>query len=198
MSRPTRKTLIAFATIVPLGLLTLAPSSAFAWGRGGFGIGFGLGALAGSALSQPQPTYVERPRVYVAPAPVYVESDRHHHKNSKTADVKESKESKERKVSRVSKVSKEPVVTRAMPPPPAATPVAPAPDAREADLRKCLTKEYLPDHSVVFKDTCTQESAATIKSTPAITDTSPPRVSQSIQLEPLMAQDEVPHQMDGP
>ena len=82
--------------------------------------------------------------------------------------------------------------------PPAATPVTPAPDAREADLRKRLTKEYLPDRSVVFKDTCTQESASVPRSTPAVTDTSPPRVSQSIQLEPIMAQDDLPQQMDGP
>jgi hypothetical protein len=189
MSRPTSKTLIAVATIVPLSLLTLAPSSAFAWGRGGFGIGLGLGVLAGSALSRP--AYVEQPRVYVAPAPVYVESNRHHH-NSRTADVKESKASK------VSKASKAPVVTRAMVPPPAATPVTPTPDAREADLRKCLVKEYLPDRSVVFRDTCTQESASTPRSTPAVTDTSPPKVSQSIQLEPIMAQDDLPQQMDGP
>ena len=189
MSRQTSKTLIAVATIIPLSLLTLAPSSALAWGRGGFGIGLGLGVLAGSALSRP--AYVEQPRVLVAPAPVrVVEPERHRH-HERTADVKPSK---------ASKASKEraPVVTRAMPPPPAATPVAPAPDAREADLRKCLTKEYLPDRSVVFKDTCTQESASVPRSTPAVTDTSPPKVSQSIQLEPIMAQDDLPQQMDGP
>jgi hypothetical protein len=189
MSRPTSKTLIAVATIIPLSLLTLAPSSALAWGRGGFGIGFGLGALAGSgALSGP--AYVQQPRVLVAPAPApvrVVEPERHRH-HERTADVKPSK---------ASKASKEraPVVTRAMTPPP---PVTPAPDAREADLRKCLTKEYLPDRSVVFKDTCTQESASVPRSTPAVTDTSPPKVSQSIQLEPIMAQDDLPQQMDGP
>jgi hypothetical protein len=126
MSRQTSKTLIAVATIIPLSLLTLAPSSALAWGRGGFGIGLGLGVLAGSALSRP--AYVEQPRVLVAPAPVrVVEPERHRH-HERTADVKPSK---------ASKASKEraPVVTRAMTPAPAATPVAPAPDARQRCLQ---------------------------------------------------------------
>ena len=74
-----------------------------------------------------------------------------------------------------------------------------APDAGEADLRKCLTKEYLPDRSVVFKDSCTKESASTARSAPVMNDFSPPpKVSQSIRLEPLMANDDVPQQMDGP
>jgi hypothetical protein len=73
------------------------------------------------------------------------------------------------------------------------------PDAGEADLRKCLTKEYLADRSVVFKDTCTKESASAARSAPAMNDFSPPpKVSQSIRLEPLMAIDDVPQQMDGP
>jgi hypothetical protein len=190
MSRPTSKTLIAVATLVPLSLLTLAPSSALAWGRGGFGIGLGMGVLAGSALSRP--AYVEQPRVLVAPAPVQVVDPAHRRHHERTADEKSSKTSKPTKVSRA------PVVTRTMSPPPVATTVTPAPDAREADLRKCLTKEYLPDRSVVFKDTCTQESASVPRSTPAVANTSPPKVSQSIQLEAVTLQDDLPQQMDGP
>jgi hypothetical protein len=189
MSRPTWKTLIASACILSFTTMALTPSSALAWGRG-FGIGLGIGAIAGmAAASQPAPVYVERRPIVVAPAPVRSktaesekQSEKHHHKATHTAD-------------------KEPV-TRTMrqqpspaPQPPVATNTKPTNDA---DLRKCLVKEYLPDDSVVFKDTCTQEQASTAKPTPAVNDT--PKVTQSIQLEPAVAQDESPQpqQMDGP
>ena len=175
MSYPTWKSLFAFAAIIPLGTLALSPSSAFAGGHGGFGghgfggHGFGLGFGLASG-----PAYVE-------PAPTYAfVSERHRHHNSHGAESS----------------PKARVVTRAMKPTPA---VMPTPDAGEADLRKCLTKEYLPDRSVVFKDSCTKESASTARSAPAMNDFSPPpKVSQSIRLEPLMANDDVPQQMDGP
>ena len=132
-----------------------------------------LGALPAPSAASP-PAYVE-------PAPTYVVvSERHRHHNSHGAESS----------------PKARVVTRAMKPMPA---VMPAPDAGEADLRKCLTKEYLPDRSVVFKDNCTKESASTSRSAPVMDDFSaPPKVSQSIRLEPLMANDDVPQQMDGP
>jgi hypothetical protein len=184
-SRPTSKILIASIALVSLATAALTPSSALAWGRG-FGIGFGIGALAGvAAASQPAPApvYVERPRVAPAPATRSVASDKqsekHHHKATHTAAAKEP-------------------VTRTMtpPPPPVATNTKPANDPRDADLRKCLVKEYQPDNGVVFKDTCTQESASTVKPMPVMND--PPRVTQSIQLEPPSMAQDAPQQMDGP
>jgi hypothetical protein len=188
MSRQTSKTLIAAVTIVSFATLALAPSSALAWGRG-FGIGFGIGALAGAAAASqpaPAPVYVERPRA-VAPAQATrstkadtsdKRSEKHHHKETHTA------------------AAKEPVTRTMTPPPPVATNTKPANDPRDADLRKCLVKEYQPDNSVIFKDTCTQESASTAKPMPVMNN--PPRVTQSIQLEPPSMAQDAPQQMDGP
>jgi hypothetical protein len=199
MSRPAWKTLVASASILSLATVMLTPSSAFACCRG-FGIGFGIGALTGMAVaSQPQPApapvYVERRPVPVAQAPAAhstkkadadKDSDKHHHKATHVAD-------------------KEPVTrtVRQQPhQPPVATNTKPTndakPDSKDADLRQCLVKEYLPDSSVVFKDTCTQEQASTVKPAPIMNE--PPKVRQSIQLEPSVAQDDVPRpqQMDGP
>jgi hypothetical protein len=180
MSRPTWKTLIASACILSFATLALTPSSALAWGRG-FGIGLGIGAIAGMAVAPPAPVYVERRPVVVAPAPVRSktaesekQSEKHHHKATHTAD-------------------KEPVTrTMRQPSPPPQPPVATnTKPTNDADLRKCLVKEYLPDKSVVFKDTCTQEQASTAKPTTTANDT--PKMTQSIQLEPAVAQE-----MDGP
>jgi hypothetical protein len=195
MSRPAWKTLIASASILSLATVVLTPSSAFACCRG-FGIGFGIGALTGMAVtSQPQPApapvYVERRPVPVAQAPVVrstkkaeadKDSDKRHHKATHVAD-------------------KEPVTrtVRQQPhQPPVATNTKPSNDAKDANVRQCLVKEYLPDSSVVFKDTCTQEQASTVKPAPVMNE--PPKVTQSIQLEPAVAQDQMPQpqQMDGP
>jgi hypothetical protein len=200
MSRPTWKTIITSVSVLSLAALVLAPSSAFACCRG-FGIGFGIGALTGMAVaSQPQPVpapvYVERRPVPVTTAPAH---------STKTAD---SDKSEKRHHKEIRTAEKEPV-TRAIRhehehephQPPVATNTKPTNDSKDADLRKCLVKEYLPDNSVVFKDTCTQEQASTAKPTPVVNG--PPKGTQSIQLEPpppAVAQDEIPQpqQMDGP
>jgi|HubBroStandDraft_4_1064222.scaffolds.fasta_scaffold524299_1 hypothetical protein len=191
MSRPAWKTLIVSACILSFATLALTPSSALAWGRG-FGIGLGIGAIAGMAAASqppPAPVYIERRPVVVAPASVV---------RSKTADSEKQSEKHHHKATHTAE--KEPVTrTMRQPSPPPQPPVATnTKPTNDADLRKCLVKEYLPDNSVVFKDTCTQEQASTAKPTPTVTDTR--KVTQSIQLEPAVAQDEAPQpqQMDGP
>jgi hypothetical protein len=196
MSRPAWKTLVASASILSLATVMLTPSSAFACCRG-FGIGFGIGALTGMAItSQPQPApapvYVERRPVPVTQAPAVhstkkaeadkdKDSDKHHHKATHVAE-------------------KEPVTrtVRQQPhQPPVATNTKPSNDSKDANLRQCLVKEYLPDSSVVFKDTCTQEQASTVKPAPVMNE--PPKfVTQSIQLEPAQDLMPQPQQMDGP
>jgi hypothetical protein len=205
MTRPTGKTLIASVSILTLATLLLTPSSAFACCRG-FGIGFGIGALTGMAVaSQPQPApapvYVERRPVPVTSAPVV--------RSSRTADADKHSDKTEKRHHKETHVADKEPVTRTMKhehereheprQPPVATNTKPANDSKDADLRKCLVKEYLPDNSVVFKDTCTQEQASTFK--PASVTNEPRKITQSIQLEPpAVAQDEVPQpqQMDGP
>jgi hypothetical protein len=204
MSRPTGKTLIASVSILSLAMLVLTPSSAFACCRG-FGIGFGIGALTGMAVtSQPQPApapvYVERRPVPVTSAPVVrsakttdtdKRAEKHHHKETHVAD----KEPVTRTMRHEHEPHQPPVATNTKP----SNDSKSTNDSKDADLRKCLVKEYLPDNSVVFKDTCTQEQASTAKPAPATNE--PRKITQSIQLEPpAVAQDEVPQpqQMDGP
>ena len=198
MSRPTWKTVITSVSILSLAALVLTPSSAFACCRG-FGIGFGIGALTGMAVaSQPQPVpapvYVERRPVPVTTAPAHStktadsdKSEKRHHKDTRTAEKEP--------VTRTIRHEHEHESHQ----PPVATNSKPADGSKDADLRKYLVKEYLPDNSVVFKDTCTQEQASTFK--PASVTNEPRKMTQSIQLEPpAVAQDEVPQpqQMDGP
>jgi hypothetical protein len=55
-----------------------------------------------------------------------------------------------------------PVVTTEIVAPPVQVPVqtvVSTPVRRTADICNCLTKDYLPDGSVMFKDLCTQEAA---------------------------------------
>jgi hypothetical protein len=172
MSHAAGRTLIAFATLVSLGTVALAPSSASAWGRGGFGIGFGLGGLAAASA----PVYVQQPRVVVAPAPEYVTSERRRHKEARHEP----------------QAPKHPIVTRTIAKPTEAKDT----DTHDANQGKCLTKEYMPDRSVVFKDTCTQEQASVARSGPAAPQA--PQASKSVVLEPAGANDDMPQQMDGP
>jgi len=205
MSRPNWKTLVTSASILS-ATLVLTPSSAFACCHG-FGIGFGIGALTGMAIaSQPQPApapvYVERRPVPVTSAPVVrttktADADKHSDKSDKSEKRhhKETHVADKEPVTRTMKHEREHEPRQA----PVATNTKPANDPKDADLRKCLVKEYLPDNSVVFKDTCTQEQASTFK--PASVTNEPRKMTQSIQLEPpAVAQDEVPQpqQMDGP
>jgi hypothetical protein len=173
MSHAGGRTLIAFATLVSLGAVALAPSSASARGRGGFGFGFGLGAIAAASAAS-APVYVQpEPRVVVAPT---VTSERRRHKEARHEP----------------QTPKHPVVTRTIAKPTETADTV----AHDADQRKCLTKEYMPDRSVVFKDTCTQEQASVPRSTPAAPQS--PQVSKSVVLEPAGANDDLPQQMDGP
>jgi hypothetical protein len=170
MSHAAGRTLIALTTVVALGTVALAPSSASARGRGGFGFGFGVGAIVAASA----PVYVQpQPRVVVAPT---VTSERRRHKEARHEP----------------QTPKHPVVTRTIAKPTETEDTV----AHDADQRKCLTKEYMADRSVVFKDTCTQEQASVPRSAPAAPQS--PQVSTSVVLEPAGANDDMPQQMDGP
>jgi hypothetical protein len=189
MSRAKCSLLIAFATVP---LIAFSSSGASAFGRGGFGFhpGFGgYGAVPyGYGYGAPGPAYVAAPDAYGPP---------HGAKNKEKSKNKEVKLHQHHgwHSAAIERRSSPPAVFRAASAP-AATPAPPA--------AACLTKEYLTDRSVVFKDTCTKESAsasgpvsATAGSAAAPTRPTP-RATQSIRLEPVTAQDDMAQQMDGP
>jgi hypothetical protein len=187
MSRTKCNLLIAFATVVPL--VALSSSGASAFGHGGFGFHPGFGGYGGPPYGgyAPGPAYVVAPGVY---EPWHGAKNKEKGKNK---EVKLHPHHSWHSAAAIERI-KPPVVFHAASAPAAI--VAPPAAA-------CLTKEYLTDRSVVFKDTCTKESAsASGSSAPeaaAVAPTRPTfRTTQSIQLEPVTAQDDLPQQMDGP
>jgi hypothetical protein len=185
MSRAKCNLLIAFATVVPL--VALSSSGASAFGHGGFGFhpGFGgYGALPYDGYGAPGPAYVAAPSVY---EPWHA------------AKTKEKSKNKEVKLHQHHSWHAAAAVERSFRPP-AVFHAASAPAATAAPLAgACLTKEYLTDRSVVFKDNCTKETASASGPPPAAASSPPTlRATQSIRLEPVTLQDDLPQQMDGP
>lgn len=181
MSRGSLKSLTAFAMLMPLSVF--APSDASAFGHGGFGgIGFGFGAAQYGGVPSAGPYdgyggggvwYIERPHRHASAH------------GSKNRDAKDNEAKPHRGWRNVTAREKEPA------PPRAASSAPPSTAGTAPPAAPCLSKEYRADHSVVFKDTCTNESAAATAPPPATTPPpaaaalAPPR--QSIEIEPLPA-----------
>lgn len=187
MSRTKCNLLAALATVP---LVALSSSGAFAFGHGGFGFhpGFGgYGVLPYGGYGAPGPAYVAVPNVYDPWHPAKAKE------KGKSKEVKFHQHRAWHGAAAADRSFKPPAVYHA-----ASAPAAPAAPPAAA----CLTKEYLTDRSVVFKDNCTKESAsASSDAAPAPAAAPSPRTpgaTQSIRIEPVTTLDDLPQQMDGP